>query len=163
MAEIWDLVDKVGNKIGIQIDRKDRGKIPEGCFLPCAEVWIRVGDDILLTVRHPEKSEGGRLECPGGGVLAGEDFIDGALRELFEEVGIIAERESLAFLGDEYIGDVYAVSYLLMLGSMPRLNLRQDEVSGYRLARKDSLPKIKDLLTEGTYRRYVKYREKICG
>ena len=58
MAEIWDLVDKDGKQVGIQWPRADHDNIPEGLYHPCVEVWVRVGDRLLVAHRHPDKSEG---------------------------------------------------------------------------------------------------------
>lgn len=163
MAEIWDLVNSDGKKNGMKLDREERGKIPGGCYLPCAEVWIKVGESLLLTLRHPNKSEGLKLECPGGGVLSGEDFACGAIRELYEETGILASEGDLIYLGAECHGDVYAVSYLLKLDRMPRLVLGEGEVVGHRLVFAADLEEIKEELTVGTFRRYSLYKDKICN
>ena len=95
MAEMWDLVDKDGNKVGIQWSREDHGKIPGGLYHPCVEVWVRIKDKLLIAQRHPNKSEGLKYDAPGGAVLSGESLIDAAKRELEEEVGIISDVESL--------------------------------------------------------------------
>ena len=41
--------------------------------------------ELLLTKRHREKPFGGLWECTGGSVVAGENSLSGAKRELQEE------------------------------------------------------------------------------
>lgn len=161
MSELWELRDADGNKVGISMRREDRDKIPEGLYLPCVEIWVTVGDKLLITRRHPSKSEGLKYEVSGGGVMLGEAFADAALRELYEEVGISACRDSLQYLGYETSGDVFAVSYLLRLDSLPEITLRQSEVVEWRLVGEGELSDMADLLTRGTCRRYRLYRNKI--
>ena len=95
MNEIWELRDAEGNKAGISLPREDRDKIPEGLYLPCVEVWVTVGEKLLITRRHPRKSEGLKYEVSGGGARFGEELPDAALRELHEEVGIEAQTEQV--------------------------------------------------------------------
>ena len=161
MAEIWDLVDERGNKVGIQWSRSEHSKIPTGLYHPCVEVWVRVGDSLLITRRHPNKSEGLKYDCPGGAVLSGEDMVDGALRELYEEVGIVADRHQLVYLGALLGKTAYAASYMIRLESLPDLHLQESEVVGYKLVGAQELEKMADSLTYGTYARYGIYKHKL--
>ena len=161
MAEMWDLVDKDGNKVGIKWPREDHGKIPDGLYHPCVEVWVKIGDNILLTLRHPDKSEGGKYDCPGGGVVSGEELIDAAMRELMEEVGISVNKEEMWLLGAVGGRRAYAASYLVCLDSLPKLVLQPTEVVGYRLAGEREIQEMENQLTVGTYRRFLLYRHLI--
>lgn len=61
-----------------------------------ADVWtVNQRSEILLTRRHPDKPYGLLWECTGGSVLTGENSVEGALRELSEEVGIHASKDEL--------------------------------------------------------------------
>ena len=161
MTEIWDLVDENGIDLGVRWPRSDHNKMPEGCYHPCVEVWVKAGDRLLVTQRHPNKSDGLKYDLPGGAVLSGEGVLPGALRELYEEVGIYASSENLTLLGKQSFGKVFAVSYLLSLDDLPPLTLQQSEVVGYRLVTKDEFERMVDTLTKGTYRRYLLYKDKI--
>ena len=122
--EKWDLVDKDGHKIGSQVLRSERHVIPEGAFHPCVEVWVKVGEELLLTRRHPNKSHGLKFDCPGGAVLCGEEILDGACRELAEETGILCDKKDLVLLGNTTSHPVFASSYLLRLDGLPHLTNR---------------------------------------
>ena len=161
MTEIWDIVDKDGNLTGVKWARADHGKIPEGMYHPCVEIWVKVGDKLLITQRHPDKSEGLKFDVPGGAVVSGESLSLGAVRELAEEVGINAEEDQLVFLGTLTSGNVYAASYLLCLDELPEIILQPTEVVGYRLVSADAPKKMADQLTKGTYRRYLVYKDRI--
>lgn len=87
MAEIWDVYDEKRNKTG---RKHERGKpLPKGDYRLVIAAWIiNRQQDILLTRRHPNKPYARFWECIGGSVLAGETSMDGALREVKEEIGI---------------------------------------------------------------------------
>ena len=161
MAEIWDLVDEEGRLLNIKWSRDDHDNIPEGLYHPCVEIWVRVGDKLLITQRHPNKTEGLKYDVPGGAVVSGEDVLIGAVRELGEEVGIYVGEDDLIRLGAQSRGKVYAASYILRLDNLPQLTLQPTEVVGYKLVDRSELESMTDQLTAGTYRRYLVYREKI--
>lgn len=161
MTEIWDLVDKDGRAVGIRWSRDDHANIPEGFYHPCVEVWVRVGERVLITQRHPNKSEGLKYDAPGGAVVSGESMIDGALRELFEEVGICAEATRLKYLGSVIGRRAYAASYLLVLDSMPEIRIQPSEVVAYKLVSLDELEKMAEELCEGCRKRYFIFKDEI--
>lgn len=161
MTEIWDLVDKDGGITGKQWPRADHANIPEGYYHPCVEVWVKIGDKLLITRRHPDKSEGLKFDSPGGGVLSGESFMEGALRELYEEVGIKAQAANLKHLGAVTGRKAYAVSYLLTLDAMPEITVQSSEVVDYKLVTQKELEEMADELCEGCRRRYFIFKREI--
>lgn len=161
MTEIWDLVDENGKELGIKWARADHDKLPDGVYHPCVEIWVRVGDRLLITQRHPNKSEGLKYDVPGGAVVSGESLLLGAQRELYEEVGIEASENELQRLGTIATGKVYAASYLITLDALPLLSLQPSEVVGYKLVTMEELDSMEERLTRGTYKRYLVYRERI--
>ena len=159
--EKWDLVDSSGQLLNITWDRSRHSEIPEGVYHPCVEVWVKVGDKLLITKRHPEKSEGLKFDLPGGAVVSGESAIVGALRELYEEVGIIAYAENLIKLGEMVNGNVFATSYMLSLDKLPELTLQPTEVVGYKLVTKEEFEELSPEITRGTNHRYLLYQDQI--
>ena len=90
--EFWDLYNDKREKTG---RIHERGKaLPEGYYHLCVSVWLvnRKGE-FLLSQRHPDKEYPLCWECTGGSVLAGESSLDGALREVKEELGITLAPE----------------------------------------------------------------------
>ena len=68
-------------------------KIPEGYYHLVVHVWIRNSKgEYLISQRAANRPTFPLFwECVGGSVLVGENSIDGAIREAYEEVGITLE------------------------------------------------------------------------
>jgi 8-oxo-dGTP pyrophosphatase MutT (NUDIX family) len=99
--EYWDLYGA---------DRKSLGRVhprgfelPLGTFHLVVSIWtVNANREILLTLRSPEKDLfPGFWENTAGSVVAGENSKQGAMRELFEETGIVVSPEELFFLGTQ--------------------------------------------------------------
>ena len=92
MTELWDLYDKFRQKTG---RFHERGKpVPEGYLHIIIHVWIRDREGrYLMSQRHPKKSFPLMWECTGGAVIAGEDSLTGAMREVKEELGVTLDRD----------------------------------------------------------------------
>lgn len=97
-SEIWDVYDTNREKIGKTIER-------EGVILQKGEYHIVVTaiilnekNEILISKRAPYKKYGEMWECNGGSVVAGETSIEGILREIQEELGIIFKPNEAIFL-----------------------------------------------------------------
>lgn len=88
MKEVWDLYDKNGNVTGKIMERGNI--IPEGYYHLVVHIWIRnKNGEYLISRRSPDrKSYPLSIECQGGSVLQGETSLEGAKREVMEEVGI---------------------------------------------------------------------------
>jgi 8-oxo-dGTP diphosphatase len=100
MLELWDIYDKNRNKTG---RIHERGKpLLKGDYHLVVYIWIiNNKDEVLLTKRHPDKPWGNYWECTGGSVTVGEDSLQGALREVAEEIGIILNGEDGMLLSEE--------------------------------------------------------------
>ena len=92
--EKWDLYTKYREKTGREHVRGE--KIPEGFYHLVVHVWIRnCKGEYLISQRSASRLTSPLMwECVGGSVLIGESSIDGALREVKEEVGLDLEPET---------------------------------------------------------------------
>ena len=109
--ELWDIYDRNRNKIGKLHERGQR--LRPGEYHLVADVWtITPEGKILLTQRHPNKHLGLMWECTGGAVLAGENSLEGAARELAEEVGIKVTLEQLKFISTHKSKECFLDTYL---------------------------------------------------
>ena len=92
--EKWDLYTKYRQLTGMECIRGS--KIPEGLYHLTVHVWIRNGrGEYLMAQRSASRPTFPLMwECVGGSVLKGESSIDGALREVKEEVGLDLERNA---------------------------------------------------------------------
>jgi 8-oxo-dGTP pyrophosphatase MutT (NUDIX family) len=112
MIEYWDIYDVYRNKTGKLHQRGQ--ELKDGEFHLVVAIWIKnKSNQILLTKRNPEKLWGNYWECTGGSVVAGEDSITGAKRELFEETGIVITQEPLKFLGTTIHKNWFTDTYIL--------------------------------------------------
>ncbi len=97
--EFWDLYDESRKPLNKTHIRGD--DICDGEYHIVIGVWtINSKGKILLTLRHPEKeSYPNYWENTGGAALAGETTRQAAVRELFEETGILCSESELILIG----------------------------------------------------------------
>ena len=135
LVELWDLYDKNRNKLNKTIIRGT--KIPDGEYFLVVDVWIiNLEKKILIIQRHPEKPFGLLWECTGGAVLSGESSIDGAIREVMEEIGLQPKKEQFlvfhSMLDKNRFVDTYLLHYDI---NTQNLKLQPEEVIDAKLVR----------------------------
>lgn len=89
--ELWDLYDEQRRLVGTDHIRGE--ELPDGCFHLVVHVWIKNSKgEYLISQRAADRPTYPLLwECVGGSVLKGETSLQGALREVKEEVGLDLE------------------------------------------------------------------------
>ncbi len=88
MAELWDVYDGNRRKTGLFHER-GKGKMEQGEYHLVVQVWIvNRNGQYLMSKRHPDKPYALKWESTGGSVLSGESSLEGAVREVREELGI---------------------------------------------------------------------------
>lgn len=101
--EQFDIVDENGQPIGETVERTFAHE--NGIRHRAAHIWIaRKGEggwQVLLQKRSMDKdSFPGMLDTSSAGhIQAGDEPLESAIRELFEELGIAAQKEELHFAG----------------------------------------------------------------
>ena len=160
MTEYWDLYDKNCNKTGERIKRGD--PIPEGSHNICVEIWVlNKKDEVLLTQRHPDKVGGLTWECSGGGVQAGEGFLEAAQRELGEETGIHVKKEEIHYLGT-FVGNDWIMKtfiYFWEKEEYPCLKLQKEEVVDAKWVKVDKLTEMDRIFSKKVERFFEYYPE----
>lgn len=150
--EIWDAYNSQWEKVE---DKKFvRGeKIPDGLFHLVCDVLVRHADGTyLLMQRDLKKSYGGMWEATAGGsALAGETPLECALRELFEETGIVSSE--LTEVGRVLDNDAHSlyVEYLCVTNwKKDSVLLQAGETIAYKWVNRSELINMKsgELLTE---------------
>lgn len=113
MKEIWDVYDENRKIIG-SIARKDWSLLKEGEYhIAVDAVIMNSNNEILISQRAEHKLQPLKWECNGGSILKGETSLQGVIREVKEELGLILEaREAnlVTTIQDEkkhYIKDVW--------------------------------------------------------
>lgn len=101
--EIFDIVDEYGNPTGSTVERSIAHA--EGIMHRTAHVWIArffSGKwQVLLQKRSQNKdSFPGRFDTSSAGhIQAGDEPLESAIREVYEELGLQFEKEDLKFAG----------------------------------------------------------------
>lgn len=111
MMELWDVYDEGRKKTG---KTHVRGvPMPEGDYHLVSDIWvINESGQVLITRRHPKKAYGLMWECSGGAVLAGETSLQGAVRELLEETGILVREDELMLIHTIQFKDRFVDTYI---------------------------------------------------
>ena len=97
MAEIWDIYDIHKNKKnkfhkrGVPLDKGD--------YHIVIHSWVvNSNDEVILTKRHSSKKICPNMwECTEGSIVAGESSVEGAIRELKEEIGLSFKIDDATF------------------------------------------------------------------
>lgn len=107
--ELFDILNPDGSKSGVVQERGVAHR--EGSLHPTSHIWIvrpndKSGYDLLLQKRSADKdSNPGCYDISSAGhVAAGDEYLESALRELQEELGIQAKPEELEYVGCRHCG-----------------------------------------------------------
>ena len=97
--ELWDVYNINREKTGKVIDRNSSEILQDGEYHIVAEaIIINSKQEILLSKRAESKTKYPLMwECNGGSVKSGEDTLQGILRELKEELGIVLSKDEAIF------------------------------------------------------------------
>ena len=138
--ELWDLYTENREPTGRTHIRGEA--IPDGFFHLVVHVWIRNSrGEYLISQRSATRPTFPLMwECVGGSVLAGEDSLTGALREVKEEVGLDLSPDtgSLLFsrtrsvIGGKSFQDIMDVWLFQYDGEISLTNATTDEVAQTR-------------------------------
>lgn len=141
-VELWDAYNADGTKAGFDLVRGE--DIPKGYYHAVSEVFVMHEDgDILLMKRDYSKPNSpGKYETGGGGsVLKGETFYEGAVRELFEETGVVAKE--LTELYNEVMGECIYQGYLCITDmDKDKIVLQEGETIDYMWVSKEKFLEI---------------------
>ena len=133
--ELWDAYNSNFEKIeGMTLVREEEEKIPKGVYHLVVHILVKHTDGTYLLMRRdPTKPAYPNMweASAGGAALKGESAVEGALRELREETGIVAD--SLKEL-DWSLGTTCIHCRYLCETDCPKdsIKLQQDETCDYR-------------------------------
>lgn len=160
--ELWDLYDEERQPLNKTHCRGEEMKTGE--YHIVVEVWT-VNDDkeVLLTLRHPDKKEFANLwENTGGSTIAGETSKAGAVRELYEETGIVALENELFYLGTNKGKTAFVDVYMLRKNKdISELKMQEGETVDAKWV---NLEKFDEMINSGeialpVIERLIPYRE----
>ena len=112
MIERLDIYDNERKKTGKIVERKEGLKLGKEEYILAVQCWIiNKQREILLTQRRFDKGYGGMWEPTGGLVTSGENSIQGAKRELQEEIGLDISKDDLCFVKEKIEKDENCNTY----------------------------------------------------
>lgn len=163
MPELWDLYDINKNKLG---RLHERGlPLNSGEYHLAVEIWVKNSNNqILLTQRHPDKPWGSYWESTVGSVIAGEDSLTGAKRELTEETGIKIIDTQIVLLGAMTTQDWIVDTYIVKLDTPTcNLKLQDGEVVNAKWVNLYEFEDMcsKKVIVPATIKRFNLYRDKL--
>ena len=103
MQELFDITDEKGIPTGKIVSREEAHE--KGILHRTAHIWIirkkEASYEVLLQKRSANKDSFPLMydTSSAGHIQAGDEPLESALRELFEELGIRAKKEELSFVG----------------------------------------------------------------
>lgn len=160
--EYFDILDATGQKTG---ERGVRGLIlKKGKYFGIVNVLsYNQNNEFLITKRHPQKPMGGMWEITAGGVLADEEPLLAAQRELKEETGIDVSLDNLFLITSEVSDSFYVFFYLAKLDSKPEIVLQDKETVDYRwIKREDFVSELRNSdFLPFVFQRITKYQKEI--
>ena len=143
MEELLDIYDASGNRIGRAPRRQCHGDPSLLHHTAHVVVFHPDGSGILLQKRALTKDiQPGKWDTAVGGHLdPGEGYLEGALRELREELGVTVEKEALRFLFDSHIRNEIESEDVRVFGlvSGGPLRFQRSEISEIRFWTKTEL------------------------
>ncbi|WP_411676600.1 NUDIX hydrolase [Caproicibacter sp.] len=128
MPELCDVYDQNKNRTGRVWTRGVPMRLGDYRLVVYAWIFDREGQ-LLMTRRHPKKVWGGCWECTAGGVQAGETSLQGALRELREEIGVSFAEKDASLLHSSLDGNVWIDTWLFQNCRVGELRLQPEEVT----------------------------------
>jgi len=133
MEEIFDVYTRDGKYIGTKTKSLCHSQKP-GCYHKPVWIWIINNKNKILVQKRAatKKNHPNLWDMPcGGHVIAGESSIEGAIREVFEELGVKTNPTDYKFI-TEYIFDKnyeLAQIYLLRFDlDIKEFKLQKEEV-----------------------------------
>lgn len=160
--ERWDLYNKNRELIGKDHIRGE--KIPSDSYHLVVHVWIRnCKGQYLISQRSANRPTFPLMwECVGGSVLKGENSLQGAIREVKEEVGIdltdikgkIALSKVRGVIDNKSFNDILDVWLFQYNGEVALEQATTDEVAQVKWLNREQ---IKNLYDNGKLVRTLKY------
>ncbi len=138
--ELLDIYDENGRYTGKTAERGTYLK--KGEYFLCAHVILENEDGLFLVQQRSDTkaTRPGMWDITAGAVDAGETSLDGALREAFEEIGLVLPREQMKFwFRDRRRSCYHDVWYVKTAFSLSDCVMQESEVQALRLVLPEEL------------------------
>lgn len=134
MEEMFDVYTREGEYLGVR-PKSYCHSVNPNCYHKPVWVWI-INDNKEILI---QKRADCKKVCPNkwdissaGHVLAGESSLEGAIREVYEELGIKTVEEEYQFLFEYIYDKAYEIAQVYLLKnntSIDEMHLQKEEVS----------------------------------
>ena len=152
--EMWDIYSSDGSKTGEIIERK-KGALKKGQFHLVVHIWFIDDKKRVLIQQRSMEVEflKGKWAITGGCAVAGENEIDAAIRESYEEVGIRIDKDDLTLI-KKYRGKndfVYVFAVKRKIGICD-VTMQTEEVQAVKWA---SVEELKSMVEKKLFHSYI--------
>ena len=159
--ERWDVLDENGNSSGKTVLR-NKAQLKPGEYHLVVHIWVVSSDGKILIQRRSDtkKLMPGEWAATGGAAISGEDSFTAASRELYEELGIKSDKntlkKALRLKRRNSLLDVWMITCDL---SVEDLSLQETEVAEAKWVTVDEF---KSMIKENKFHNYGKdYFERV--
>ena len=134
MEEMFDVYDENGKYLGVKPKSFCHSENP-GVYHKPVWVWIVNSKNEILIQKRAEtkKFMPNKWDSSATGhVSAGESSLQGCVREIFEEIGILFDEKDLNFIGEFPAPEVWEFGQVYLLNadiSLDKIKLQDGEVS----------------------------------
>ncbi len=161
--EIWDVLDGNGLKTGKTVAR-GRCFLKPGEYHLVVHIWIVSSDGRFLLQRRSDNKKlmPGEWAATGGAAISGESSFEAASRELFEELGISSNQQTLRkILRLKRRNSLLDIWMITCDTEAEKLTLQKSEVAEARWVSVDELQK---MINDGLFHNYGKdYFEQVLN
>jgi len=162
-TEIWDILDSNGVPTGKTVAR-GKSFLKPGEYHLVVHIWIVSTDGRFLLQRRSDQKKlmPGEWAATGGAAISGESSYEAASRELFEELGIASDEQTLKkILRLKRRNSLVDVWMITCDAKTQRLTLQKSEVAEARWVTVDEL---QQMIKDGLFHNYGKdYFEQVLN
>lgn len=151
--ERWDIYDAQGNPTGKTVVRGEV-RLNPGEYHLVVHIWVISDDGRMLIQRRSDEKElmPGEWAAIGGAAITGENSMEAARRELFEEMGISASSDEIKLVERIVRKNSFVDIWMLKTAiSVDELILQESEVSEAKLI---SVDEFKKMVEQGSFHNY---------
>ena len=159
--EKWDILDEKGKPSG-RTTLRGKVNLKPGEYHLVVHIWVVSSDGRILIQRRSDniKLMPGEWAATGGAAISGEDSFTAARRELFEELGIKSNRDTLRkILRIKRRNSLLDIWTIVCDLPVEKLKLQESEVAEVKWV---SLEELKKMILEEKFHNYGReYFERI--
>ena len=164
MEEIFDIYTRDGKHLWTAPRSVCHSENP-GFYHKPARIWIINDKDKILVQKRAatKKNHPNKRDMPSAGhVIAWEKTIDGAIREVDEELGVETKKEDYIFICEYLIDEIFTIGQIFLLKLNLKVNefkLQEEEVAEVKWLNYDEFKKLfysEDFVwTDNDYKEFI--------